>query len=72
MGEMYNKDLALLLDLMGDLEKEITESQSMRLHVGLISQDQRRIAETLDLLKNKVNAMETGDFPETHPAVLGT
>ena len=70
MVEMYNRDLKLLLELMDDLKTEITNSQSMRLHVGLVDKDQRRFAETLELFRDKVNAMATGDFPETHPAVL--
>ena len=70
MAEIYNRDLKLLLDLMDDLKTEITNSQSMRLHVGLVDKDQRRFAETLELFRDKVNAMATGDFPETHPTVL--
>jgi len=70
MGEQYNRDLKLLLELMDDLKKEIRESQSMRLHVGLIEQDKRLIAETLRMYANKTDGMMTGHFPETHPTVL--
>lgn len=70
MGEMYNRDLKLLLELLDDIKKEIRESQSMRLHVGLIEQDKRLISETLMMYVDKVNAMATGHFPETHPVVL--
>lgn len=59
-----------MLDKLGDVEKELRECQSSRLHVGILNFDSRRLEEELMHIINHAKAVAATDFPETHPVSL--
>ena len=70
MTELYNRDIKSMLDKLGDVEKELRECQSSRLHVGMLSFDCRRLEEELTHIIGHAKAVTATDFPETHPTSL--
>jgi len=70
MSELYNRDIFALCEWMDDMKAEMLASQSARLHRGFIPEEKRRYMELLAQIRARVEAMDTGDFPEVHPQTL--
>ena len=67
---LYNRDIADATKFLDDVKKEMLTSQSSRLHRGFIPEEKRRYVELLNSLSKRVDAMDTGDFPEVHPHTI--
>ena len=70
MGELYNRDIKVILEKLEDVKQELTLSQSSRLHVGMLPFDVRRLEEELMHIADHAKAVSATDFPESHPTVL--
>ena len=70
MSELYNRDILDLEKWLDDIKAEMLASQSSRLHRGFIAEEKRRYVELLTAVAKRLDAMETGDFPEVHPTLL--
>ena len=67
---LYNRDIDDITKFLDDTKQEMLSSQSSRLHRGFISEEKRRYVELMNALAKRIDALNTGDFPEVHPHTI--
>lgn len=67
---LYNRDIDDITKFLDDTKQEMLSSQSSRLHRGFIPEEKRRYIELLTSVTKRIEAMDTGDFPEVHPHTI--
>ena len=67
---LYNRDIEDVTKFLDDTKQEMLSSQSSRLHRGFIPEEKRRYVELLNSLAKRIEALDTGDFPEVHPHTI--
>ena len=69
---LYNRDIDDITKFLEDMKQEMLSSQSSRLHRGFIPEEKRRYVELSTSLAKRIEALDTGDFPEVHPHTIAS